>query len=110
MTFSYLGGPTDDRHLRLLSSGEHVFTADDVRDMGGQGAVYAFRHALQTGKPSERERNIGLWMETGNRLGISASGSGKSVVIERVVVQATPNTDEDAIAEKVVRKIERRLG
>jgi hypothetical protein len=33
-----------------LSNGEHVLTAEDVADMGGQNAVYAFREGLKDGK------------------------------------------------------------
>lgn len=40
------GGPKGDQIPALLSDDEHVFTADDVRVMGGQGAVYAFRKGL----------------------------------------------------------------
>lgn len=32
--------------------------------------------AYISGKPSQRERNIGLWMETGRRLGVGAGESG----------------------------------
>lgn len=40
------GTSTSDSIPALLSNGEHVFTADDVAAMGGQGAVYNFRDAL----------------------------------------------------------------
>ncbi|GFG74650.1 hypothetical protein MBOT_20150 [Mycobacterium botniense] len=41
------GGPAGtDIIPAWLSPGEHVLTADDVRAMGGQDAVYAFRNAL----------------------------------------------------------------
>jgi TP901 family phage tail tape measure protein len=39
-------GPTADRVPALLSTGEHVFTAREVRLMGGQQAVYDFRRRL----------------------------------------------------------------
>ncbi|UYL88306.1 tape measure protein [Arthrobacter phage EvePickles] len=41
------GTSTSDEVAALLSNGEHVFTADEVRRMGGQRAVYAFRAQLQ---------------------------------------------------------------
>ncbi|PIB80566.1 phage tail tape measure protein [Mycobacterium celatum] len=41
------GGPVGtDTIPAWLTPGEHVFDADDVRAMGGQDAVYAFRNAL----------------------------------------------------------------
>jgi hypothetical protein len=40
------GGPKGDKIPALLSDNEHVFTADDVNAMGGQGAVYQFRNML----------------------------------------------------------------
>lgn len=44
------GGPTDDRVLAMLSSGEHVLTAAEVRAAGGHDSIYRMRHALKTGK------------------------------------------------------------
>jgi hypothetical protein len=40
------GGPKSDRIPTWLSNGEHVFTAADVKAMGGQAVVYAFRSML----------------------------------------------------------------
>lgn len=40
------GGPKGDKIPAYLSDNEHVFTAEDVDAMGGQGNVYAFRRAL----------------------------------------------------------------
>ncbi|WEV41641.1 hypothetical protein OZX57_06525 [Bifidobacterium sp. ESL0682] len=39
-----------------LNPGEHVLTVDDVRAMGGQKAVYAFRSSLHNPKPVYRTR------------------------------------------------------
>lgn len=41
------GTATSDEVPALLSNGEHVFTAEEVRRMGGQRAVYQFRAQLQ---------------------------------------------------------------
>ena len=43
------GTGTSDSILARLSDGEHVLTASDVQKAGGQGAVYAMRHAIQSG-------------------------------------------------------------
>jgi hypothetical protein len=43
------GSSTSDSIPALLSNGEHVLTAEDVKRMGGQQGVYAFRAALQNG-------------------------------------------------------------
>jgi len=43
------GHGTSDSIPAMLSNGEHVLTADDVKRMGGQNGVYAFRQALQAG-------------------------------------------------------------
>jgi TP901 family phage tail tape measure protein len=43
------GTGTSDDILALLSNGEHVLDADDVRKMGGQAAVYRFRDMLDRG-------------------------------------------------------------
>jgi tape measure domain-containing protein len=43
------GSATSDSIPAMLSNGEHVLTAAEVKQMGGQGGVYAFRQALQNG-------------------------------------------------------------
>jgi TP901 family phage tail tape measure protein len=43
------GGPRDDLIPAMLSNGEHVLTAAEVRAMGGQEAVYRFRAGLGRG-------------------------------------------------------------
>jgi TP901 family phage tail tape measure protein len=43
------GTGTSDQIPALLSNGEHVLTADDVRKAGGQGAIYRMRAAIQGG-------------------------------------------------------------
>lgn len=44
------GTATSDDIPALLSNGEHVFTAADVRGLGGQAAVYALRAAIKAGR------------------------------------------------------------
>jgi hypothetical protein len=46
-------GTSDTAGLYRLSHGEHVLTADEVRRMGGQGGVYAFRRELKHGALAE---------------------------------------------------------
>ena len=43
------GSGTSDSIPAMLSNGEHVLTADEVKKMGGQGGVYSFRSALNAG-------------------------------------------------------------
>jgi len=43
------GTATSDSIPAMLSNGEHVLTASDVKKLGGQNGVYAFRNALQSG-------------------------------------------------------------
>lgn len=43
------GTAKSDSIPAMLSNGEHVLTAEDVKAMGGQSNVYAFRAALQKG-------------------------------------------------------------
>lgn len=45
------GTATSDSIPALLSNGEHVLDAHDVRAMGGQSAVYQFRDQLKAGVP-----------------------------------------------------------
>lgn len=44
------GTGTSDDILAMLSNGEHVLTAEEVRMMGGQDAVYRMRALLKAGK------------------------------------------------------------
>jgi tape measure domain-containing protein len=44
------GTATSDSIPAMLSDGEHVLTAKDVKAMGGQGSVYGFRKALHLAK------------------------------------------------------------
>jgi hypothetical protein len=43
------GGPTADRVPIMASNGEHVLTADEVQQAGGQGAVYRMRRLIRSG-------------------------------------------------------------
>ncbi|GEM_PF-4168370 len=55
------GTATSDSIPAMLSNGEHVLTAKDVKKMGGQGSVYAFRAALQSGKVPGFADGGGVW-------------------------------------------------
>jgi len=44
------GTSTSDSVPAMLSTGEHVLTASDVRKLGGQGAVYRMRSLAQAGR------------------------------------------------------------
>lgn len=66
--------------------------------------------AFISGKPSQRERNIGIWQESGRRLGVTAEGEGSTRTITIApVIQAAPGMDENAIIRKTVRAIEGML-
>lgn len=43
------GGPRDDLVPVMASNGEHMLTAEEVRRMGGHGAVYRFRQMAMNG-------------------------------------------------------------
>lgn len=49
------GTATSDSVPALLSNGEHVLTAEEVKKMGGHKSVYAFRDALNSGRISGLE-------------------------------------------------------
>lgn len=49
-----LGTATSDSIPALLSDGEHVLTAREVRDLGGQGAVYRLRAMIGSGLVKSR--------------------------------------------------------
>ena len=68
------GTGTSDSVLRRLSNGEHVLTADDVRDAGGQRAIYELRRMIQAGwkVPGYAE---------GGAVGSSPSGESRSTTV-----------------------------
>jgi TP901 family phage tail tape measure protein len=65
--------------------------------------------AYISGKPSQRDRNIEIWANAGQRLGVMAGSSGGSQVTNQITVVAAPGMDEDALTRKVIRKIEGKL-
>lgn len=83
------GTPTSDSIPMMLSNNEHVWSAAEVQAAGGHGAV-------------EQIRN---WVRTGRGIPSAASSGGSPVVN----VYAAPGMDVDALADKVVRKVERKL-
>lgn len=61
--------------------------------------------AFISGKPSERDRNVGIWQEAGRRLGAGGPVAGESKVInltQHITVPA--GIDTEAVAEAVGRR------
>ncbi|QRJ57454.1 hypothetical protein GWO64_009365 [Corynebacterium macginleyi] len=64
------GTGTSDDILAWLSNGEHVWTAQDVRDIGGQSAMYAMRDALKHGRGFTFDgKNLALLPRVDSRVG-----------------------------------------
>lgn len=64
------GTGTSDDILAWLSNGEHVWTAQDVRDIGGQSAMYAMRDALKHGRGFTFDgKNLALLPHVNSRVG-----------------------------------------
>ena len=64
------GTGTSDDILAWLSNGEHVWTAQDVRDIGGQSAMYAMRDALKHGRGFTFDgKNLALLPHVDSRVG-----------------------------------------
>ena len=61
------GGPTADRIPAVLSNGEHVLDARDVKNLGGHGGVYALREAAARGMlPRFAQGGPVTWQELRN--------------------------------------------
>ena len=64
------GTGTSDDILAWLSNGEHVWTAQDVRNIGGQSAMYAMRDALKHGRGFTFDgENLALLPHVDSRVG-----------------------------------------
>lgn len=63
--------------------------------------------AYISGKPSERNRNIGLWQDTGRRLGVTGAGTaGMNLTVN---VHATKGMDESQVGRVVIAEVERLI-
>lgn len=66
--------------------------------------------AYISGKPSEKDRNIAIWEATGHRLGVGQPQPVTYVTNTIApVIHAAPNTDETAIVNKTVRRVQELL-
>lgn len=64
--------------------------------------------AFISGKPDQRERNIGIWQDTGRRLGVEQGGS-MTKVDAPITVHALPGMDTNQVADAAVRKLQFKL-
>ena len=76
------GSGTSDSIPALLSNGEHVLTAAEVRAMGGQSAVYRMRSAVRGG---------GMRFAAGGAVGPAAIG-GRSLTVNNIGADAAELT------------------
>lgn len=103
----YGSGPKGVDSVPILAApGEHVLTDTEVDLMGGQNAVYAFRAALRAGR-LPRYANGGA-IQPRYATDTFRGGASTRITIAPVV-HAAPGMDVDALASKVVRKIEGKL-
>lgn len=58
-----------------------------------------------SGRAADRERNIGIWQETGRRLGVESGGAGASVSIEGASISGTLEIGGDGLARIVDGRI-----
>lgn len=62
--------------------------------------------AFISGKPGQEDRNRQIWVEAGRRLGVGPAAKSANV---NVTVNAAPGMSEEALADRVVRRIEGML-
>lgn len=78
---------------------------------GRPGGIHKFAEpetgweAYISGKPDARNRNIGIWMEAGRRLGVEATAQTPAVVLEGAEITGTLNIGGDGL----VRIIDGRI-
>jgi len=80
------GSGTSDSIDARLSNGEHVLTAQEVRNAGGQGAIYRMRELLRHGRMARGASGGDLGLSTarsGAKLGFAGGGALDPAAIER---------------------------
>jgi len=108
------GNGTADSIPAMLSNGEHVLTAADVKKMGGQDSVYGFRQALQaglipgfnTGGPVDPS----IITDTNNKLADLTNQQAVDKARFDEVMANTDSTDNDKVsARKALERSQRLL-
>lgn len=66
--------------------------------------------AYISGKADQRDRNRQIWVDAGERLGMGdVLKAAQASNTYNITVQPAPGMDEDQLADRVIRKLERRL-
>ena len=94
------GGPRDDRVPALLSNGEHVLTAAEVRRAGGHGAIYAMRAAIMSGAPRYAAGGP-VYAQNFTFAGLPSVGSQVTI---RQDIHPAPRMSESELARIVAEK------
>ena len=94
------GGPRDDRVPAMLSNGEHVLTAAEVRRAGGHGAIYAMRAAIMSGVPRYAEGGP-VYAQNFTFAGLPSVGSQVTI---RQDIHPAPRMSESELARIVAEK------
>lgn len=97
------GTSTSDSIPAWLSTGEHVFDAEDVRKMGGQSAVYAFRAQLDAGVPAYPGGRVGREYSAPASVG-SSMADAASVTNNTITIPYT-GPDIHALVTAVARRL-----
>lgn len=66
-----------------------------------------FGEAYISMDPARKQRSVGVWQETGRRLGVAQAAPAAPQI--KVIVNAAPGMDENRIVDRAVKKIERLL-
>lgn len=72
------GSSTSDSIPAMLSNGEHVLAARDVKAMGGQNKVYGFRRALHRARGGAVDRKFMEDMRTAGAIPAAAGSTAKA--------------------------------
>lgn len=78
---------------------------------GRPGSIHKFAEpetiweAYISGKPDQRDRNIGIWQETGRRLGVESSSGPSTQVTVKQDITALPGMDPVAVGDAAAQKV-----
>ena len=107
------GTGTSDNVPIWASNGEHMLTAEDVRNMGGHSAVYAFREGLKDGKSKYADGgaiNAPVFVTAPRAPDIVfADGAGRREVFAPITVETVGGLDAETVGTITGRELGRYL-
>lgn len=105
-------GPFKDGYVFPNSANGNLFDYSGIHPAQRSGGLQKFAEpetvweSFISGKPDQRDRNVGIWQETGRRLGVTdGAGPGTTNNVTQNIT-ALPGMDERAIADRMAARLD----